>query len=166
VWSYFHMTTSIQRIDNRTTCHCFAFLYSQGQQPYCIKWHCGKFLKIILNNIQLEIQSLFIADVMNNFFVNIFLCKFLKHVRRNETNFCALDRLQLCSSTSRRQHQFLLDSRVWSYPVTERRDTGVAWWGAAGTSSTRHETYNSDLCEAATTLDHQRTTTVTLKHYY
>jgi hypothetical protein len=78
---------------------------------------------------------------------------------------CSVEYVRLLS-TSRWQNRFLFDSRFWYYPVTVKCDPGVAWWVVVVTSIIRPETYNSDLCEAAITWDHQSTTTVTLKHYY
>jgi hypothetical protein len=48
--------------------------------------------------IQFSIKSVLIANFMNNFFVNIFLCKFLKSYQAKLNLFSVLNRLHWCSS--------------------------------------------------------------------
>jgi len=59
----------------------------------------------------------------------------------------------------------ILKSCDWPYPRQEIFDTGIAWWVANSTSPTWPKTYYSNQCEGGTVSDHQRTTTVSLKHY-
>jgi len=49
-------------------------------------------------------QPDFIVDFISIFFVNIFMCQFVKHVMHNEISFAIPDGLHLWSYTSRQKH--------------------------------------------------------------
>ena len=132
-------------------------------------------------------QPVFIVDFMSTFFANILtqksttytscyskMCKWYFSVSVHKTcqaqwNFflcagwTAFMFIYIKTETSACSAWY---SCVWLYPIQERCYTSIAWWMATGTSSTRHKIYYSDQCEGVTASDHQRTTTVSLKHYY
>lgn len=62
--------------------------------------------------------------------------------------------------------RFNSDSGLVTYPVQVRCDTDIAWRVTASTSKAWHKTHYSNLQVAVAIVDHQSTTTISLKHYH